>query len=225
MKKLVLALCLALAAVPAWSDDAPLTYDRISLNASAEAPVENDILVAVLFAQAEGPAAAPLAADVNTRIAQALDKARTVEGVKAQTLEYRTNPVYRNNRVDGWRVSQDIRLESSDAGALGDLVGQLQQQLSVRSVSYEVSPGRWAEAEDALMGQAIANFTERARRIAEAFGRKDFRIVEARINTGGPAPVFMRGRAMAMDAAPAAPAFDAGTQDVRVEVNGTIELR
>lgn len=225
MKRIALALCLMATAATAWSDEAPLTYDRISLNASAEAPVENDILVAVLFAQAEGPTAAQLADDVNTRIAQALDQAKAEAGVKAQTLDYLTTPVYRNNRVDGWRVSQDIRLESPDAGALSDLVGRLQQQLSIRSVGYEVSPARWAEAEDALIGEAIANFSERARRVAEAFGRKNYRIVDAHISTGGPAPVMMRGRAMAMDAAPAPPSFDAGTQDVRVQVNGTIELQ
>ena len=225
MKRIALALCLMATAATAWSDEAPLTYDRISLNASAEAPVENDILVAVLFAQAEGPTAAQLADDVNTRIAQALDQAKAEAEVKAQTLDYLTTPVYRNNRVDGWRVSQDIRLESPDAGALSDLVGRLQQQLSIRSVGYEVSPARWAEAEDALIGEAIANFSERARRVAEAFGRKNYRIVDAHISTGGPTPVMMHGRAMAMDAAPAPPSFDAGTQDVRVQVNGTIELQ
>ena len=146
--------------------------------------------------------------------------------MKAQTLDYQTTPVYRNNRVDGWRVSQALRLESPDGAALSELIGRLQQHLAVRSVVYEVSPGQWAAAENALIGQAIAGFMARARSVTEAFGKSDFRIVDVRIGSGGrpPMPRYYGGAAMAMEAAPAPP-LEAGTQDVSVEVSGTIELR
>jgi len=210
----------------AFAEEAP-TYDRVSFSASAIQDVENDILVAELFAQAEGPEASSLASDVNERVSRAVEEAKAIEGIKVETLDYQTHPVYRNKRVDGWSVSQAIRLESSDGDKLSDLIGSLQQNLSVRSVGYEVSPRRREIVEDDLRADAIAKFRESAQRITEAFGKRDYRLVQVNVSSGGfaPPPRVYASRAMAMEAAPAPPTLESGTQEIRVEVSGTIELR
>jgi len=208
------------------ADSTPLTYDRISLSVSEQDAVDNDVLVAVMFAQSEGSDAAALAGEVNGRIARAVEQAKGFDAIKLQTLDYQTDPVYRNNRVDGWRVSQALRLESRDADALSRLVGTLQNELAIRSIGYEVSPQKRGAAEEALINRAIQRFNARARQITEAFGRKDYRIVDVRVDSGGffPSPQFRAAPLMALEAAAPPPTLEAGTQDVMVEVSGTIEL-
>ena len=52
----------------------------------------------------------------------AVDLARQNDAVKVQTLNYRQDPLYKNQAVVGWKVRQSIRLESTDVGALGELI-------------------------------------------------------------------------------------------------------
>jgi predicted secreted protein len=204
----------------------PLTYDRVTLAAAATREVDNDTLVVTLAAQREGGDPGRLADEVNRTVRKALDQARTVEGVRAQTLDYQTTPVYRDQQVVGWRVSQSLRLESEDEARLGTLLGELQKDLAVRSVDYAVSPARRAEAEESLTREALDAFSRRAQLVAQQLGRPGYRLVEIVVETAGeplprPMPMAMRAAAMA-EAAP--PALEAGTQTVTVTARGTVEL-
>jgi predicted secreted protein len=221
---------LALAAPPLTltAAEEPLTYDRVSLGYGASREVENDTLVAVLYAQREGGDTARLADEVNKAVTKALERAKQVEGVKVQTLDYHTSPVYQQQNIAGWRVTQSLRLESQDAGRLGRLVGDLQKDLAVQSVSYTVSPAQRRTAEDALIGEAVQGFEKRAALVASQLGRSSYRLVSLEVDTGGgavPRPVMLQARGMAIAAEAAPPAFDAGTQTLTVTVRGTVELQ
>ncbi|MDD2770229.1 MAG: SIMPL domain-containing protein [Methylococcus sp.] len=224
----MLALLLALQALSAAHADEgpPLTYDRIDLSSEAQGDVQNDLLVAVLSSEAEGPKAAALAAEVNKAIAQAIARSKEMPEIKVQTLNYQTSPVYQKERISGWRVKQSIRLESADAAKLGGLLGELQQQLHLDSVDYDTSPAKLKESEDELIKEALAAFRRRAELVAQEMGRSRYRIVALRVDTGGNPirPMTMGVRAMA--AAPVAPVqIEAGTQKIEVSVSGTIELQ
>ncbi len=208
----------------ALGQTAPLTYDRIHLSASANAEVANDILVAELYAFQEGQDAAALTNEVNAAIAWALELAKKSKAIKVQTLGYQTQPVYRNKRLDGWRVRQSLRLESIEPEQLAKLIGPLQERLRLQSVSYAISPARQREAEDALMVEALAAFRARAGLVRDELGAAAYRLVELRVDGGGPRPMPRAAVAMEMRAAAAPPALEPGTRDVRVTVNGTIEL-
>ena len=210
----------------AADDRAPLTYDRVTLAATASRPVENDTLVVILDAQREGGDPARLADEVNRSVRKGLDQARAVEAVRAQTLDYQTTPVYRDQQVVGWRVTQSLRLESQDQARLGALLGEMQKELAVRSVGYAVSPPRRAEAEEGLIRDAVERFGRRARLLTEQLGRPGYRLVEMVVETDGepsprPMPMAMRAAAM-VEVAP--PAFEPGTQTLNVTVRGTIEF-
>lgn len=215
---------LILIAPAAGAQESATAYDRISLSASATREVDNDILVAVLYAQREGPDASRLAAEVNGTVAWGVTQAKRVAGIKVQTLDYRTAPVYNKQSLSGWRVSQSMRLEAREAALLSELVGVLQDRLALRSIGYAVSEERRRDAEDALIAQAIKAFQDRARLITREFGRTDFRVVQADVNAGGNRPGPMPMRAMAMERA-SAPTLEAGTESVRVRITGTIELQ
>lgn len=225
IKQTVLTLVLSLGLCAAQAaDQAPPSYDRVSLSASAAQEVENDTLVAVMYAQREGNDATRLARDVNKQVAQAVDRAKTIPAVKVQTLEYSTSPVYRKQTLSGWRVRQSIRLESRDAAALSQLIGDLQEQLGVSSITYTVSPELRRQVEDGLIAEAIAAFNDRAAMIAEQMKRGGYRLVEMNINTSGYQPRPMPMRAMALEAAADAPTLEAGTRQIEVRITGSIEL-
>lgn len=218
-------LLLVLILPAAGADEKPLTYDRISLSVTASAQVANDTLVAVLYAQREGSQAAKLVDEVNRAVRWGLDQAKEMAEVKVQTLDYNTSPIYRNQKLSGWRARQSIRLESADAARLSRLIGTLQEQLSLQSVGYDVSLQLRQGTEDKLIAEAIDAFKNRAEVITARMDRSEYRLVRMDVNTAG-APVRpVPMRAMAMEAAAAPPALEAGTQKVRVTVSGTIELQ
>jgi len=217
---------LAAATLASAHEQAP-TYDRVDLGVTAERQVENDTLVITLYAEHQAERQRDAAEQVNAAIAWAIERAAGVPAIEARTLGYRSNPVYRNQALSGWRVRQSLRLESADADVLSTLAGDLQERLAIESILYDVSPDARREAEEALIATAISRFRARANEIAGHFERSGFRIVRVDISTEGgrpPGPAPMRMAAMADAGAGAAPAIEAGTRRLAVQVSGTIEL-
>lgn len=224
---LALALVLLLPLGTATAHDETPQYNRVTLNESAKTEIENDLLVVVLFAQAEGRDATTPADEVNRLMDWAVNLARSHNDIKVQTLGYNTNAIYKNSSIRGWRVNQSLRLESRDSRVLGDLIATLQEQLKVQSIGYQVSDEQRRRHLDGLTDDALTRFTARAEKIARALGRKGFRIVRLNISDGHHNPMPMsRGVMMASRAeADVAPArLEAGTQQMTVTVNGEIEL-
>jgi hypothetical protein len=112
-----LALLTALAATSLAAQE--LTYDRVDLNVSAESEIENDQMIAVVYAEVEDNDQAEAADAVNQSIRWATERARRIDGVELQTMQYSTSPVYAPNsrRISGWIARQSLRLQSGDAAA------------------------------------------------------------------------------------------------------------
>ena len=223
------ALLLAAGAPPALAQPAPPIYDQIDLSASAETEVANDLLVAVVYAEVQNERQSVAANEVNEAIQWAVGQAERARDVQAQTLQYASFPVYGNNRrVIAWRARQSLRLESRDAERLGELLGTLQERLSVQSVNYDVSKEARDAADEMLIADALAQFNRRATLVANELGRSGYRIVRIGIATNEqnpmPVPLAYRATALEQDTAVAAPALEAGVQTLRVTVSGTVEL-
>ena len=227
IRRLVVPLLLLPVCQLAWADEQPLTYDRISLSASASVQVENDTLVAVLYAQREGRDPAKLADEVNQHVRWAVDQAKQAAGITLKTLDYHTSPVYRDGKLSAWRVRQSIRLESTDSAQLSTLIGALQEKLAVQSVTHTISPESRRQAENSLIAAAIRAFNSRASLVTKELDRDDYRLVRMEVNTSDRPihPPPMRATAMTMKAAAAPPILEPGTQEVRITVVGTIELQ
>ncbi|HMB74633.1 MAG TPA: SIMPL domain-containing protein, partial [Gammaproteobacteria bacterium] len=176
-----------------------VVYDQISLSASAEREIDNDELVAVVYAQAQAERQVEAADQVNGDIRWALERAQSTRGISAQTLQYNSFPVYSDNRrIIAWQARQSLRLQSTDSDRLSELVGELQSRVAVESISYQVSRDARAAADDELIAAALATFNRRAALVAEELGRPGYRIVRLDINTGGagPAPIAFRNRGL-----------------------------
>ena len=208
------------------ADDKPPLYDRINLSINLSGEIPNDVLVAVLYIQREGVNTAKLADEVNQAVGWAVEKAKAVDGIQVQTLDYHTSPIYRKQKLTGWRVRQSLRLVSKDAARLNRLLGELQSRLSIQSIGYQTSQPAQKEAEEKLILEAVKAFSQRAEAITHTLGRGGYRLVRMDINgSGGPVrPIAMRSADFKMEAV-AAPTLEAGTQTLHVRVSGTIELQ
>jgi len=210
----------------AWAHESETHYDRIHLSVSATAQLENDTMVATVFSQEEGSDAAELATLVNERIRRALDLVKTQPQIKHQTNTYSSSPIYSNNKIKGWRVSQSLRLESRNMTLMSELLGKLQKDLALQSMQFTVSPQRKNQQDEKLIDEALEAFSSRALQVVKKLGRSNYKIVDINISTSGVSGVRPRYqmRAMAMDAAESSPAISAGEQSVSVTVSGNIEL-
>jgi predicted secreted protein len=200
--------------------------DVVNLQAEASREVENDQLVAVLAAEAQGANPAELAESVNKKMAEALKAAKEVQSVKLRSGNYQTFPNRgKEGRIEGWQVSQELRLESSDAAAAAKLIGRLQQSLNVRSMAMRLAPQSRRAAEDALITEAVAAFEARAEVVRKALKAKSYSVRELSIGAGGggPRPMQYEFAAAAPRAAPVA--IEAGVSQVSVTVSGSIQLQ
>lgn len=205
----------------------PAHYDRIRLSAQAVTDVQTDVLVAVLSAQRQGKDPGKLANEVNLLVKHALEQCHKVSQIEVQTLGYETSPVYDKGHRDGWRVSQSLQLKSRAPGVLEKLLGELQKNLLLTGMGYQVSPEQRNKTENTLIGKAISEYRTRAMIITRQLGHTRYRIVNMQISTSGNAvsPLPVR-RFQALAAERATPAqIEAGKQSLTVTVSGVIELQ
>ena len=201
-------------------------YDRINLNVSATAKIENDTMVATVYAVEEGSDATKLARLVNKRIRDGLDLVAKHGTIKHQTNAYSSNPIYSNNKIKGWRVRQSLRLESKDMALMSDILGKLQSDLALQSMQFTVSPDSKNAQDKILIDNAIESFEERAMQVVKKLHRNNYKIVNMNISTSGVAGINpqYQMRSMALESANSAPVVSAGEQTLRVTVNASIEL-
>ena len=196
--------------------------NRVSFQVRATRTVENDRVGAVLVASAEAAEAADCAAAVNEAMAWALDRSRGQTGVSVRSGGYNTHPVYDDGKIRRWRARQELILEGSDTEALAGVVGKLQSKLALESFQFSISDARRRETEDALIGEALGAFRERAELVRRSLDAQSWRLDEVFLDTEqGVVPHMKMQR---MEAQLAGPAVESGTSQVTIQVRGTIAL-
>src|SRR4051812_4818426 len=196
----------------------------VTVTASATAQLANDRMNAFLRVEVDSPDAVAAANEVNTRMAKALARAKSVRGVEAATTAYSSYQFSERNQPIRWRVSQTLSLESSDFTALSALVTKIQSDdgLVLSGMTFSVSPATRRTAEDALTQQAIKAWQSRAQTAAQGFGSNTWRAGYVTIQAGDYVrPVPMLRAAAGAQAAAAPPiATEGGTTDITVTVSG-----
>lgn len=204
-----------------------LQYNQVRFQAVASESVANDRMQAVLSMQDEDNDAAQLADRINKSMAWALAQSKGQKGIDVRSGGYSTQPVYNKNALSGWRASQQLILEGGDFSQIGKLIGVLQQRLQLSAVSFSVAPDTRTAVERKLIDTALDSFKQRAEQVRKNIGTAGYRIVELNINTEDmpvqPYPVMRAEVASMKDAA--APSFEGGNSDVRVSVQGMVQLQ
>jgi len=212
--------------MPAQAEIEP--YNRVDFQVEAAREVANDLLIATLNADIQDPLPAEVARKLNTTLNDALKHAAAFSSVKTSSGNQNTYPVYgKNNQIIGWRGHGQIRLESRDFKAAGELIMQLQSTLQLGGVEFTVAPDSRLQIENSLITEAIKTFQNRAEAIRGAVGASAYKTVHFSINNSGTPPHYpmqmMRGAAV-MDSAIPAPEFTGGESRMTIQINGTIEL-
>src|SRR4051812_48707347 len=124
----------------------------VTVTASASSQLANDRMNAFLRVEVDSPDAVAAGSEVNTRMAKALARAKSVRGVEAATTAYSSYQFSERNQPIRWRVSQTLSLESSDFTALAALVSKIQSDdaLVLSGMNFSVSAAARRTAEDSL---------------------------------------------------------------------------
>ena len=207
---------------PAASPDSGTTID---LAAEASRPATNDLARATVFAEATGVTPSDLSRRINGLIADGLKTARSYSSIKTQSGATHSYPVYgKGGKIENWRMRSELTLESSDTGALSELLGKLQASMGIASLAMLPAPETRRKAESEAMLDALAAFRARAKIIAEALG-KAYRIRHLAINSSGRPPVVPIMRAAALASADVAPMpIEGGDTQISANITGQIEL-
>jgi len=213
---------------PAWSHSEVDARNRASFRVEARREVANDWATARLSILAEGKDPAVVADSVNNQMKAALAKAKGAKEVEVRSGAYVTQPVYDNGRVVRWRARQELRLESGDVDRLSKLIGTLQgESVSLSGIVFSVKSETRDALEDELINEALAAFRARALLIAKGMNAADWSLVGLSVGRSGAEPrmVHMRAEADMMSMSKSAPpVFEAGTSDIRIQIDGNVEL-
>jgi predicted secreted protein len=223
---LLFVLITMLFGLPLNAHEIEKRYNQVHIEASSAADVDNDTMVVSLYALEEGSRATELSKKVNQKINWALNNLKQYKAIKVETESYSTNPVYNKNQVIAWRVRQSIKLESKDMSLMSDVLGEMQQQLKLSGISFDVSREKREEKTQSLIDEALTAYNKRATQIAKKLNFQSYKIVNINVSTSGSSPRYrqMDSRAM-MSKMESAPAFAAGDKTLTVRISGSVELQ
>lgn len=205
-------------------------YNQVSLRAEVSKEVARDLMVVTLYTEAQNSDPAKLANDITNGMNKALEKARAVKDIKLSQDSRNSYPIYDNKtqKITGWRERAELRLESANFPALSKLTGELLQELKMGGMDFAIAPATRKTSEDALLKDAIDAFKARAQLTTEALGGKGYKVVNLNLNSSGYPHPYARGAMMmkaSMDAEAApSPEIEAGTSQVSISADGTIEV-
>lgn len=205
---------------------APL-YDQISLHATAQGDVENDLMRVRMQVSHEHRDAAELANKVNTDMQWALAQLAEFSTIRFSTENYTTYPKYEQQRVAGWRSTQTLAMSSDDFEAIKKAVQILQSRLQVQQMMFEPRAETRRTTEDELINQALDNLKHRALLVQQNMGASGYRIIHLNIDTGHVSPGHLRMEATMMrsTSVDVAPAVEGGDSKISVTVSGQIQLQ
>lgn len=212
----------ALAAEPAQPH-----YNTVTLQAEAQREVQNDLLNATLYVEANDATPAGVANAVNKTVNAALRVAKEYKDVRVRSGNNQTYPVYsRSNQLQGWRGRGEIRIESRDFEAASAVIARLQPGMQLANMGFSISREARRAAEDELAVEAIAAFKARAEVLRKALGGRGYKLQNVNVSNGhnAPQPRFALARA-----APAAQEvvpinMEGGYSVIVVTASGAIEV-
>jgi predicted secreted protein len=206
----------------AAGDGTDLTRTRVQLDARASMEVDNDSMRATLFTEIEESGASRAADRVNRASREAIEALKGFSGLRIRSAGYRTFPVSEKGRIVRWRARAEVVVEGEDFARVSEAAGRVQDRMQLAGVEFFVSATRRAQVEANLTQDAIAEFLDKAARVAQGFQGSGFHVAEASVSSDGafppPQPMMMM-RAMTADAAPA---FEGGSTRLGVTVSGAV---
>lgn len=239
MRLLLSTLTLLLFTLPAAAQDYKTILDipegatLVSLSATEQVEVAQDLLVANLQYQSDNANPKVLQDEINTLMKKAVEAAKKVQSVKVSTQQYYVYEVHQSEKRAAklWRGNQGLQIKGKKSDELLELTGQLQEMgLTMSGLSYSVSPELLEETRENLLEETLVKLQSKAMRTAKALGKTSADILQINVDMGGyyPQVQMMRGMAMAemsMDAKMAAPVAEPGESQISLTVSAQALLK
>ncbi len=192
----------------------------LHLSVTATITTLPDEVVAHLSAQADASTAQTAQQLVNQMVAEALDTAKPLTTITANTTQY--SVWHETDPKDVWHASQGIALRSSDISGLLGLVGTLQQSgLAVGDLGWQLSPAASEKTYEQAIDKAINLLTTRANGIASLLHLTMKNFDSVTVGEDGGAQQQPLGLMRMMAIAPAAAAPPRAQTDM-VQVSATV---
>jgi predicted secreted protein len=239
VRRLVASLAWLLVAVPlvACAQPAPPAArpdgTLVVLTGSAEIDVPNDEAVANLYAELQDADLARAQSLVNQRVADGIAQLKRADPkAQIETAGYSSYPIYSRDpakKVVGWRVRQNVSLQTSDLAALPRAIAGAQQQLGLAGIDFRLSRAARERVEGELIQRAVANLNARISAAAHALdvAKSRIRIEELDFGGTGGRPPHLPGApgevASAGDAV-AEPQFEAGRSVQQLSVTARVRF-
>ncbi|MBM3542264.1 MAG: DUF541 domain-containing protein [Alphaproteobacteria bacterium] len=204
-------------------------YTTVTFQTYAERTVPRDRLYAQLRAEVTDTDAGRVQAEINRRMAKAIEAAKRSPQVKVQTGSYNIHNWMDPQKQMQWRGQQFISVHAAEFDAVLGIVREMQAAgLLMSGMYFDLLPETRAKLEAEVEAEAMARAVERARALAKAGGTTVAQIRAVRVGSGGiPHPRMMMAAPMAMaksaEAMPA-PQSEAGDQTLRVSVDVEVWL-
>lgn len=221
---LFFAICIS--ASNAQALDEPTLFNQMHVQAQVERDVVNDEIQSLLVSEHQGKNASDLSDRVNQDMKWALSKVTLYKDIEVSTCAYQTYPIYKDNDVVGWRVSQEIQLISRNMARQSEVIGELQEKSQVRQMQFSASKQTRDQIENELIEEAMQAFKRKVEIIRKHMQDKDYRIVNLHINSNGQQLQPMqaqRGMMQSMEMV-SAPTVEAGTSNINVTVSGSVQF-
>lgn len=227
--RFALSLLLLLGTPLALAQALEPRFNQVDLQAEASREVQNDLMTAIVFVEANDVNPTTLGATLTKTLNDALKVAQQFPGTKTRSGATQTYPQSdRAGKITGWRGRAELRMEGKDFKEIGTLVGRLQSSMQLGGIGFAVSPEARRVVENELIVEAVAAFRARGDIVRQALTGRSVKVRRMAVNTGmsgGQPRPMMAGRGAEMSAASApTPQFEGGTTQVQVSVNGTVEI-
>ena len=234
MKSLLAALAvstLALTSAPALAaEDAAFAATTLNLSAAGEshaAPDKASLNLGVQVQAATAEQAMAINAQRMTAVIAALRRAGAAErDIRTSSLNLQAQyafPANQTRQLTGYEAINGVAVEARDLGRLGPLLDAAVAAGAnqVNGISFGLKDPR--AAEDAARLEAVKALQAKADLYARATGYRVGRLVNLS-EGGGYEPSPPRPMAVMAARSFAATPVEAGSLDIRIEVNGTFEL-
>jgi len=228
-----MALCTGLAVAQPSQPSHPSFQPSnvVSLSATGETEVPQDLLTLSLRTIKEGPSAAAVQSELKAAMEKALSFARAQEKkglMDVRTGQFSLYPRHgKDGKISAWQGTSELVLEGKDFALVSSTAGKL-DSLTMSSASFSLSREARQRLETEVEALAIERFRARAGEIAKGFGFASYALREVSVSSvdEGGTPVHPRMMAMeARDMSDAPIPVAAGNSTVRVTVAGSIQLR
>ena len=231
-KAATLALLACIGQTTAYAENTPAERGMVNLQTEVSREVQNDEMRATLYTEQSNKNPTTLANQISQSINSAMTAAKRYPNVSVKSTGQSTYPIYDDkNRLTTWRSRSEIELKSTDFRAMSELMAQLQEQLQLGGVSFNVSTQQRKTVENELLTELTQAFKQRATILQTAWGSSGYELVNLTINTENqqhypPAVMMARGSAdMMMEPKVATQSVEAGNSRIQISANGTVQLK